>query len=125
MPKQWKLAKVTPIQKIKGNEDSANQRPISLLPILSKMLEKVVFNQLYYYVETYKILSDHQNGSRKRQSTERTLLKVTDDIDKATDQGEVTVRLTFDITKAYDYQSPTISEKAQIHGNDAKHTGMV
>lgn len=102
MPKIWKIAKVRPIQKIKGNTEATNQRPIALLPILSKAFERVVYDQFIRYVEKHKRLSEYQNGCRPRNSTETALLKICNDIHASTDKGEVTALISFDCSKAFD-----------------------
>ena len=53
MPNTWKVARVRPIQKVKDDVDPANQRPIALLPILSKVLERLVYDQFTSYLERY------------------------------------------------------------------------
>ena len=102
MPKIWKIAKIRPIQKITGNTEATNQRPIALLPILSKAFERVVYDQFIRYVERHKRLSEYQNGCRPRNSTETALLKICNDILASTDKGEVTALISFDCSKAFD-----------------------
>lgn len=102
MPESWKVAKVRPIRKIKNNTDPNNQRPIALLPILSKVLERLIYNQFSSYLEKHGRMSTFQNGSRKRNSTETTLLSITNTIHKEIDKGNVTAMISFDCSKAFD-----------------------
>ena len=79
-PTTWKHAVVVPLFKSGDTNDFNNYRPISLLPILSKILEKIVASQLSHYLETNKLLSNTQHGFRPRLSTETALTVVTDKI---------------------------------------------
>ena len=65
IPKLWKQANVVPIHKKGKKELLANYRPISLLPVPSKILERVVFKQVYNYLHQNKILSKDQSGLRQ------------------------------------------------------------
>ena len=56
--------------------DPNNYRPISILPIVSKIIEKVVFNQLYEYLISNNLLADSQHGFRPMHSTLTALLEV-------------------------------------------------
>ena len=63
-PHQWKHPHILPFHKNGDKDEVSNYRPISLLPILSKILEKVIANQLMSYLETNKLLSNHQHDFR-------------------------------------------------------------
>ena len=68
-PSIWKLAKVVPLLK-KGDPLTAkNYRPVALLPIFSKILEKAVFLQLVEYLDTKSLLSPNHHGSRQGHNT--------------------------------------------------------
>ena len=101
-PDEWKVAKVIPLQKIRGNLDSVNQRPISLLPIISKAFERIILIQFISFLERSESISPNQHGARPRHSTETALLALTEDILKAIDEKKVTALMSFDATKAYD-----------------------
>ena len=101
-PKEWKNAKVTPIFKSGDKNDVSNYRPISVLPILSKIIERAVHNQLYHYLCSKNILSDSQSGFRSNHSTTTTLLDVQDYILKNMDEGFVTGVIFLDLKKAFD-----------------------
>ena len=73
-PDCLKLARVTPISKGGDSTNAGNCRPISVLPIFSKRLEKVVFKQSYTYFEQNNILYEHQYRFRKHMSTVQALL---------------------------------------------------
>ena len=73
-PDQWKLANVTPIHKKNDRQLMPNYRPISLLPICSKILEKIIFNNIYRYLVVNDLISKHQSGFRPGDSTTNQLL---------------------------------------------------
>ena len=100
----WKLANVTPIFK-KGNKQFIkNNRPISLLPICGKVLEKIIFNNLYISLHTNNLITKNQSGFRPDDSTANQLLYLLDEIHQAFDSTKsFEVRTVFlDISKAFD-----------------------
>ena len=74
VPDMAKLAKIIPIYKEKDKKKISNYRPISLLPVLSKILEKVVHKNLYTFLEKNKVLYPSQYGFRKNQRYYRTCM---------------------------------------------------
>ena len=62
-PNEWKKANVIPVHK-KGDKQINNYRPVSLLPICSKIFEKIIFNSLSEYLEDYKLVNCNQSGFR-------------------------------------------------------------
>ena len=80
VPDTLKIAMVTPIHKSGSREDIQNYRPISLLPLLSKVLEKVVCKQLLQYFDGNKILQKYFSGFREHHSTQTALLRISDDL---------------------------------------------
>ena len=101
-PAKWKVAKVTPIYKDGDKSDVSNYRPISVLPILSKILERVVHDQLYNYLTCNNILHPCQSGFRCNHSTSTTLIDVTDHILSNMNEGKVTGAIFLDLKKAFD-----------------------
>ena len=73
-PTIWKLANVTPVFKKGDKQLIKNYRPISLLPICGKILEKIIFNNLYSYLHTNNLLTKNQSGFRPGDSTTNQLL---------------------------------------------------
>ena len=75
-PDDLKIAKIIPLYK-KGNINSiTNYRPISLLPTLSNVFERVIFNQLYTYLNHNNLLSEQQYGFRANHSSELAAIKL-------------------------------------------------
>ena len=101
-PDVWKKAKVTPIFKSGDKTNVSNYRPISVLPIVSKIIERAVHDQLYEYMSNVGLLSNAQSGFRPNHSTTTTLLDVQDYILKNMDSGYSTGVLFIDLKKAFD-----------------------
>ncbi len=101
-PQAWKHALVIPLLK-KGDPNSvSNYRPISVLPIASKILEKIISNQLLNFLETNDALSNCQHGFRPRLSTESALTVVTDAIFSNMDDRKISLLTLCDLSKAFD-----------------------
>ena len=112
-PDIWKSARITPLYKEGPHDNCSNYRPISVLPILSKMLERLVHNQVYHYIDHNNMLNECQAGFRKRNSTGTCLIEFLNEIYNNMDSGRLTdvlfldLRLTLSITKwqSANYQS--------------------
>ena len=102
-PDLWKVANVTPVFKQGDKQLIKNYRPISLLPICGKILEKIIFNHLYSYLITNKLITTNQSGFRPGDSTTNQLLYLVDEIHQAFDNPEsFEVRAVFlEISKAF------------------------
>ena len=101
----WKRARVTPIHKGDDRANPCNYRPISVLPVLSKVLEKLVFNQVYEYLSTNELLCHNQHGFNPKHSTLTALLSLTEDVYKKLYNGYVVGIVTLDLEKAFDFVS--------------------
>ena len=103
-PDTWKLANVTPIFKKGDKQRIKNYRPISLLPICGKIVEKIIFNNLYSYLNTNNLITKNQSGFRPGDSTTNQLLYLVNEIHQAFENPKsLEVRAVFlDISKAFD-----------------------
>lgn len=101
-PDLWKVAIVRPIRKILNPTSAKDLRPISLLPCLSKVLEKVVSQQFREYLELHSILPVAQSGFRRGHSTATALLDVVGSILEARDRGMGTLLVLLDFSRAFD-----------------------
>ncbi len=104
VPQLFKHAIVEPVIK-KHNLDSSvlgNFRPISKLTFLSKILEKVIFTQLYSFLNLHGLHEVFQSGFKSLHSTETALLKVFNDLLLATDSGDYAILMLLDLTAAFD-----------------------
>ena len=82
--------------------EPSDYRPISILPILSKVYERLIMNQMTNFLENEELLSAHQSGFRKGYCTTTTCIKIKNDILKAMNRGEVTLAVLADFSKAFD-----------------------
>ena len=101
-PSQCKIAKVKPLFKKGSKTDPKNYRPISLLPIISKIIEKVIHDQTQNFLESSNILCRYQSGFRKNYSTDLCLSYLCDKVSKGFDSGLVTGMILIDLQKAFD-----------------------
>ena len=101
-PRAWKNAEVVPHLKDGDHEDPNNNRPISLLPVLSKVAEKLALEQFNTFLQKNMLISNYQSGNKKHHFTETLSLLVTNHLFKATDEGKVTAMVFIDLSKAFD-----------------------
>ena len=78
-PDSWKVARITPIFKEGHKTEKSNYRTISVLPVISKLFDKLVFNQLYHYMKENGLFTYDQSGFLRLHSTLTYLLKMSDD----------------------------------------------
>ena len=102
IPDRWKHSRVIPIYKSGDPSDPSNFRPISILPVISKIVERVVQRQLYYYLSANHLLSPTQHGFRPLHSTETALTHITDEIFLAFDSGKISLLCLIDLSKCFD-----------------------
>ena len=101
-PDLCKLAKVIPIFK-KGNELLCeNYRPISLLPIFSKIIEKIIYSRMYNYLTKNNLIYDKQFGFRSNHSTNHALISLSEDIKLNMDKSFYSAGVFIDLQKAFD-----------------------
>ena len=101
-PLPWKKAEIVLILKSGDTEEPANTRPISLLPILSKVCERAAHLQLTNFLHSNNVIHHRQSGNRKLHSTEAALLHFTDELLNNMDQKKISVIVLLDISKAFD-----------------------
>ena len=101
-PAELKLAKVIPLYKGDSKYILSNYRPVSVLPVLSKILERLMYNRLLSFINQHKILYKLQFGFRGDHSTAMALMTLVDNISKSIDNGEFTLGVFLDFSKAFD-----------------------
>ena len=115
-PKRWKTAKVAPLHKSGDRSDVNNYRPISVLPVLSKLMERNVHNTMYDYLCDNNLYSN-QSGFRKYHSTETALIKLNDQMLLNLDNNRVTGVVLIDYCKAFDMVDHSILlSKLKVYG---------
>ena len=101
-PTEWKTAKVNPIYKSGSKNDVNNYKPISVLPTLSKIIEKRIHIKFMIYLNDYKLLHTKQSGFRVGHSTESDLILMIDSWLKAMNEGKVVGAAMVDFRKVFD-----------------------
>ena len=102
VPEKFKIAKVIPIFKTGDSLDPSNYRPISLLSTFSKILEKIVYNRLFTYLEANSLLSPHQFGFRPNHSTAHAMTLLLNKISQSINSKKHTLIIFCDLQKAFD-----------------------
>ena len=98
-----KLSKTIPLFKEKGsNLDCTNYRPISLLSNIYKIVEKLIHERLYSFLNLHNCIYDNQYGFRKKHSTNHALISITEDIRNALDNNQIAYGVFIDLQKAFD-----------------------
>ena len=117
VPAQWKVARVFPLYKADDRLQAESYRPISVLPVLSKVIERVVHTQLNTHLDNINYLYSHQYGLRRGRSTTQAIAQLNNWMLKSMDEGKVTGLLFVDTSKAFD----SINHKVL---NKLRHMGM-
>ena len=101
-PDDCKIAKLKPLYKKEAKTKPKNYRPICLLPLISKVIEKVILNQTQNFLDTNMILYSYQSGFRKHYSTDTCLSYLTDKVQTGFEKGLLTGMVLIDLQKAFD-----------------------
>jgi len=102
VPDDLKQARVKPLFKKNSRSEVGNYRPISILNVVSKILEKAVYVQLDQYLSDHKLLYSHQSGFRGSYSTDTCLIHLTDHVRTQISKGNYTGMVMLDLQKAFD-----------------------
>jgi hypothetical protein len=102
VPTMWKTARVTAIHKSGDLNTLSNYRPISVLPLLSKIIEKHVHTHLYKYLTDHNLLHSAQSGFRANHSCESALTRLVDMWSKAINNNQMNGVVLLDLRKAFD-----------------------
>jgi hypothetical protein len=101
-PDSMKVAKVIPLYKSGDVMSISNYRPVSILPLFSKILERLMYNRLLSFINRHNILYKYQFGFRGYHSTNMALIVLIDKIASAIDKGEQVLGVFLDFRKAFD-----------------------
>jgi len=102
VPHIWKSAIIMPLSKVRQPSAVQHYRPISILPFLSKVLERIVSDQVLEFLEDNELQDPCQFAYRRNSSTQTCIIKMLDDIRQASDDRRVTISIFFDFSKAFD-----------------------
>ena len=118
-PSHWKLSKVIPLHKKEDTILPENYRPVALLPIVSKILEKTVFNQVIEYFESNQLLHPSHHGFRSMHNTSTALLQMFDTWLEALENNDISAVIMLDLSAAFDVVDHEILiQKLQLYGLD-------
>ena len=116
-PSELKIANVVPIFKSSDEMIFSNYRPVSVLPVFSKVLERLMYNRLITYINQNHLLYNLQFGFQKGKSTHMALITLIDKISEALDDGDFVIGVFLDFSKAFDTVDHNILlKKLDIYG---------
>ena len=118
-PADFKCAKVIPIYKDGDQSDPSNYRPISLLPIIGKIFERLIYNRIVSFLNKFKLFNKKQFGFRNKRSTVDAICELTESIRTSLKSpNEISVCTFVDLKKAFD----TVNHDILI--NKCQHIGL-
>ena len=114
-PEKWKKAKVTPLHKGGPKDDLNNYRPISILPVMSKFLEKHIHDSLMTYLVKFNLLHKNQSGFRPSHSCETALIGMISKWLESINKGSLIGTVMIDFKKAFDLVDHNVLLKKLKH----------
>jgi len=123
---RFKFSLIKPIYKSGDKSFPSNYRPISLLPVLSKIFEKVIYKRLFDHLNSNVILNEHQHGFRSEVSTENASYKLLIEILTALNNKQMVGGIFCDLHKAFDcINHAVLLEKMKFYGVSGKFYNLV
>ena len=117
-PNQMKIAEVVPLYKSKERDQSSNYRPISLLIVISKLLERIVYKRTFQFITETGQLYDSQYGFRKDHSCNDAISELLGEILHNLENNKFTIAIYIDLSKAFDtLQHSVILNKTRMLWN--------
>lgn len=111
VPEKLKIAKVIPIYKKNDHTDPNNYRPISLLSIINKIMEKLMHKRISKFLEKHDVLYKYQFSYREKHSTTQAVIEIVDNIIHELEEGNMVAGIYLDLSKAFD----TVDHKILRH----------
>ena len=125
-PSCWKFTKIVPLHKKNSPLHRENYRPVAILSPLSKVLEKVMYQEIYSYFERNNLFHPSLHGYRKDRSTMSALISMYDKWVKAASMGQVSGVVMVDLSAAFDLVMPSLLlEKLKIYGLDEEFAAWI
>ena len=116
-PDEQTIANVIPLYKCDDPKLFNNYRPVSVLPSVSKVFERIMYNRFVSYLNEYKILFSYQFGFRKIHSTYMALMTLMNKLTKCLDNDEYIIGVFLDFSKAFDIVNHVILlQKLSVYG---------
>ena len=116
-PSSWKVSKVIPLYKKGDSLDPKNFRPVAMLSILSKIMEKVVFIQIIEYMESNKLVHPFHHGFRANHSTATALIEMYDSWVETIERGQYAAACFLDLSAAFDVVDHSLLlDKLRLYG---------
>ena len=121
-PDKLKTSRVTPVYKASDSSHLTNYTPISVLPCFSKILEKIMYNRLFFYVSQEKILHSKKFGFQSGHSTKHAIVQFTNQIHESFENNLYNLGVLADISKSFDTVNHSIIlNKLEIYGIHEKN----
>ena len=118
-PHSWKFSKVLPLHKKLDKLDRKNYRPVAILSPISKVLEKIVYEEIYSYFTRNHLFHPNLHGYRGNRSTQTALLQMYDRWVRAAHDGQLSGVVLLDLSAAFDLVDPELLlQKLKVYGFD-------
>ena len=125
-PKSWKFSKIIPLHKKDSQLEKKNYRPVAILSPLSKVFEKLVYEQMYEYFSRNKIFHENLHGYRQHRSTQTALLSMYDRWIRNASKKQVSGVILLDLSAAFDLVEPDLLlKKLRIYGLDDDYLSWI
>ena len=125
-PTLWKYSKVIPLHKKESKLERKNYRPVAILSPLSKILEKIIYEQMYEYFTKNKSFHPSLHGYRQHRSTQTALLSMYDRWVRNAAKGQVSGAILLDLSAAFDLVEPELLlKKLRIYGFEKNYLSWI